>query len=632
MRIAVIAVWLLAALAVHAQTPPAFPPHNVPASFFGTVVDDPYRALEDVSQPEVAAWAKSQAQYARSQIESIPGYEALRRRVAELDDSTPAVVSEVRRLPGGEIFFLRRGERENTFKLYRRDRAGNETRLADPDDWQKRTGRPHAINYYEPSHDGRLVAFGISAAGSEDASIYVMETATRRLIGEPIDRAQYPRISWRPDSRSFFYQRQQKLEPGMPATQKYQNSRVWLHTVGTTEAQDVLVAGPGVSARMPVRATDFTAVFVIPGSRHAVAVVAAGVQREISLYSAPLESVAKPDTPWIRICGFEDKVTWSAPYGEDIYLMTYRDSARFSIVRTRLAAPDLSSAETIVPASSRVLTRVVAARDALYVEAREGTVKRLMRRPWRSATTSDVALPVEGSLWTLGARPDVDGLLALLAAWIRGREIYAIDAAGKATNTRLQPLGPFDAPSGLVAREVQVKSHDGAPVPLSIIHRSDVKLDGSNPTLLYAYGAYGFTEEPWFNPSSLAWLERGGVYAVANVRGSSVHGYDWYKAGYKATKPNTWKDLIAAAEYLIGEKYTTSARLGILGRSAGGITVGRAMTERPDLFGAVIPAVGVLDAVRMWMRCAWRRPRTAFRTSRSSAPWRRRTSSARSSP
>jgi prolyl oligopeptidase len=143
-----------------------------------------------------------------------------------------------------------------------------------------------------------------------------------------------------------------------------------------------------------------------------------------------------------------------------------------------------------------------------------------------------------------------------------------------------------------------VKSHDGALVPLSIIHRKDVKLDANNPTLLYGYGSYGITEEPGFRATRLAWLERGGVYAVANVRGSGVYGQDWYKAGFKATKPNTWKDFIACAEYLIERKYTSPAKLGILGGSAGGILVGRAMTERPDLFAAVVPAVGALDMIR----------------------------------
>jgi prolyl oligopeptidase len=589
----------LAAFAAHAQTPPqAFPARNVPATFFGTVVDDPYRDLEDVAKPEVAAWAKSQADFARGQLDSLPGYKALGERVAELDESAAASVGQVRIDGKGTLFFTRRGAKDNTMKLYVRDAKGAETLLVDPDDWQKENGKPHAINYFAPSHDGRLVAFGISAVGSEEASIYVVETATRKRIGEPIDRAQYPGISWRPDSRSFFYWRQQEMKPGMPATEKYQNGRSWLHAVGTPASADLMVGGPDVSPRIAVRRTDFVFVTAPLGSRFAVAVVANGVQREAAIYAAPLVAVGKPDTPWVRICDFSDKVTGWAVNGDDIYLLTYRDSTRFSIVRTRMSAPDLAKAATVVPASERVLVTMSAAKDGLYIEARDGTVKRLMRRAWGAQNALDVKLPLEGTVGILAARQDVDGAIVGLSAWTRAREIHAVSRAGKVTNTGLQPLGAFDAPSGLVTTEVKVKSHDGAMVPLSIVHRADVKLNGSNPTILYAYGSYGITEEPNFQATRLAWIERGGVYAVANVRGSSVYGYDWYKAGYKTTKPNTWKDLIACAEYLIAQKYSSSATLGILGGSAGGITVGRAMTERPDLFAAVVPVVGVLDAVR----------------------------------
>ena len=596
---ALIALVALAALAAHAQTPPAaFPVKNVPATFFGTVVDDPYRELEDIKNPEVAAWAKSHADYARSQLESIAGYKELRARIAELDDSRAAVIGAVERDAKGTLFFTRRAAKDNTFKLYRRDAGAAETLLVDPDDWQKDTGKPHAINYFAPSPDGQLVAFGVSAIGSEEASIYVMETATRKRIGEPISRAQYPEISWRPDSRSFFYLRQQELKPGMPATEKYQNGHVWLHLVGTPESADVVVVGPEVSPRMQVRRTDLPFVVAIPGSRFALGVVANGVQRETALYTAPLVTVGKPGTPWVRICDFADKVTSSAVHGDDIYLLTYRDSTRFSILRTRLNAPDLAKATTVVPASERVLVGLHAAKDGLYLEARDGAVKRLMRRAWGAAAATDVRLPVEGSVSVMSSRPELDGAIFGLSAWTRAREIHSVDRAGKVVNTGLQPLGAFDAPTGFVTTEVKVKSHDGAMVPLSIIHRADVKLDGSNPTLLYGYGAYGITEEPNYQAMRLAWLERGGVFAVANVRGSSVYGQDWYKAGYKTTKPNTWKDFIACAEYLIAQNYTASKRLGILGGSAGGILVGRAMTERPDLFAAVVPVVGVLDAVR----------------------------------
>jgi prolyl oligopeptidase len=596
---ALFAFAVVLALGAHAQNAPApFPPKNVPETFYGTVVDDPYRALEDIRDPEVAAWAKAQAAYARATLESIPGYQSLRKRLAELDESTAAVIGSVRLDANGNLFFMRRAAAENTLKLYRRDAQGAEHLLVDPDDWQKENGRPHAINYFAPSPDGQLVAVGVSAAGSEEASIYVVETATRKRIGEPISRAQYPRLSWRPDSRSFFYLREQEMKPGMAATQKYQNERSYLHIVGRPPGADAAVAGPELSPRMEVRPEYQPWVFAHPGSRFAVANVANGDQRDIALYAAPLVTVGKPGTPWVRICDFTDKVTAFAVHGDDIYLLSYRDSPRFSVLRTSMSAPDIAKAATVVPASERVLVRIVAAKDALYLEARDGTLKRLMRRAWGASGAVDVALPREGAAHLIAWQTERDGAIFGLTAWTRAQEIYAVDRAGKVANTRLQPLGQYDAPAGLVATEVKVKSHDGALVPLSIVHRADIKLDGTNPTLLSGYGSYGITSEPYYQASRLAWLERGGVYAVANVRGSGVYGQDWYLAGKKENKPNTWKDLIACAEYLIAQQYTAKERLGIIGGSAGGITVGRAMTERPELFAAVVPVVGVLDAVR----------------------------------
>ncbi len=589
---------LFAGLAAAAPPLPVVEPKNVPETFFGTVVDDPYRSLENLKDPAVQAWMKAHADHARATLDGLEGYAALKARVTELDDAVEARVGEVRRMANGTYFFTRRGKKDNTYKLFMRTRAGKETLLVDPDDWQKETGKPHAINYFEPSRDGKLVAFGVSSVGSEAASIHVMETATRRRIGKPIDRAQYPGISWRPDNRSFFFLREQKLEPGMPATERYQNGRTWLYEVGTDPESAKLVLGPGVDPRVEVLRTDFPYVVVIPGSKYAIAPIYAGVQRELTLYVAPLAAVGKPGTPWVKICDKADKVVDYAVKGDRIYLRTYRESPRFSVVRLDLARPDISKAVTVIAPSEQVLFNIAAARDALYVEARDGAIKRLKRLPWDAKTATEVKLPLEGAAGILSASPDAPGAVVSLAAWTRAREIYAVDAAGKATNTRLQPLGPFDAPKDLVTTEVKVRSHDGAMVPLSIIHRKGVKLDGSNPAMLYGYGAYGITEEPGFGPTRLAWLERGGVYAVANVRGSGVYGEDWYKAGYKTTKPNTWKDLITCAEYLVARKYTSSAKLGILGGSAGGILVGRAMTERPDLFAAVVPIVGVLDAVR----------------------------------
>ena len=575
---------------------------TVQDSFFGTVVDDPYRAMENVNDPAVAAWMKSQADHAHATLRGLPGYARLLERVAELDDTLDSIIGELRRLPDGTLFFTRRGTRDDTFKLFMRAASGAETLLADPDDWQKETGKPHAINYFFCSPDGRHVALGISAAGSEDAVLYVIETATRKRVGKPIDRAEYAGayagIAWLPEGKAFFHLRLQQSRPGMAPSERYNNMRLWLHTLGTDADDDVLVLGPGASPRVPVAPTEQAFVIVRPGSGFAVAQVVADVQRAITLYSAPLETVGKSGTPWVRICSVADKVTAFSVKDDQIYLLTYASSPRFCIVRTGLARPDFQTAPAVVPASEQVIFGLAAARDGLYFESRDGAVKRIKRLAWGERDAAEVKLPIDGAANLIAVTPAADGALAGATAWTHGYEIFSIDGAGKATNSGLQPLGKFGAPDNLTATEVKVKSHDGALVPLSIIHRSDVKLDGNNPTLLYGYGAYGITEEPGFAPRRLAWLEKGGVYAVANVRGSGVYGEDWHLAGFKATKPNTWKDFIACAEYLIERNYTSTARLGILGGSAGGILAGRALTDRPDLFAAVIPAVGSLDAVR----------------------------------
>ena len=259
----------------------------------------------------------------------------------------------------------------------------------------------------------------------------------------------------------------------------------------------------------------------------------------------------------------------------------------------------LEKAQVLVPETEKVLTAIGAAADGLYIGMRDGNIHRLWRQGYAAGQKlQEVPLPVKGSFSLAGVRPDLGGVLLELEGWTRARQVYAVSADGQVRNTVLQPAGPFDAPRDVVADEVMVKSHDGAMVPMSIIHKRGVKLDGRNPVMLYGYASYGMAEEPFFSYNRLAWMDAGGVYAVANPRGSGVFGNAWYEAGRKATKPNTWKDFIACAEYLVDRGWTTPQRLSIWGGSAGGILVGRAMTERPDLFAAVVSEVGALDMVR----------------------------------
>jgi prolyl oligopeptidase len=234
------------------------------------------------------------------------------------------------------------------------------------------------------------------------------------------------------------------------------------------------------------------------------------------------------------------------------------------------------------------------------VTRREGAIVTLWRVPHTPAIAPQrVALPIEGTVAIGATDPRDDGAVVSLGGWAYATKPFVVAAApGRVQPLQLATSGKYDAPTDIEAREVLVTSHDGVKVPVSVLSKKGVRLDGRNPTLIYGYGAYGSTEDPFFNTRFYAWIERGGVIAIAHVRGGGEYGDAWHEAGKKATKPNTWKDTIATAEWLIANGYTTRDRLGVYGGSAGGILVGRAITERPELFAAAIPAVGTADMIR----------------------------------
>jgi prolyl oligopeptidase len=285
--------------------------------------------------------------------------------------------------------------------------------------------------------------------------------------------------------------------------------------------------------------------------------------------------------------------------GRWLYVRSARDAPRYKVLRMPLDRPDIDNATLLVPESADVITDIAGTRDALLVTRRDGAVKRLYRVLHETGPKLDpVRLPVEGDVSVSDARADLPGAVLALGGWTRATRRYLLDAQGAVKDLGLVPIGPFDAPQDIEAREVRVKSHDGVEVPVSILMRKGTALDGGHPLLLYGYGAYGSVEDPGMSPRLIAWLERGGIYAIAHVRGGGVFGDAWRRAGWKATKPNTWKDGIAVAEWLIANRYTSRERLAIMGGSAGGIFVGRAITERPDLFGAAVISVGNVDSIR----------------------------------
>lgn len=593
-------LFLLPALAL-AQ--PVAPVRPVEDDYFGTKVSDPYRYLENLRDPEVQAWMKGQAEHAKSVLGSLSGRDALLQRMLQLEASVPAKSGGIFRLANGRIFYRKREASDDAWKLCTRASAdAPEVLLVDPNALRATTGKAHALNYFTPSWDGRHVVFGVSQSGSEDASVQIMEVATKRLVDAPITRCQYPQASWLPDGRSFVYTRLQALAPSAPPTEKYQRARVYLHRLGTDPETDQPVAGFEVSPSMPVEPIAGTYVTIDPAGKWMIALVTRLTENEMTLYVAPVAALAARPIAWRQICSVPDEITGWAVRGDDIYLLSHKNAPRFRLLKTSLREPSVAEAEVVLAEQPKAILRnLTVARDALYLELSEGGQSRIWRLGYGARDqATPLTLPLAGGAYVGTSDPRLDGALLQLSAWAAFQRTYVYDPKKRATRRLvLTPAGPYDSPGDLMAEEVQVSSHDGTMVPLSIIRRKDLRRDGSNPTLVIGYGSYGAVTDPFFEHYTYAWLERGGIIAHAHVRGGGENGEAWYRAGQKASKPNTWKDFIACAEYLVREKYTTPARLAGSGTSAGGILIGRAMTERPDLFGAVVPRVGCLNAVRM---------------------------------
>ena len=583
---------------LHSQSPPPAPHREVADTYFGTVVVDPYRWMEapTPSNPEFRKFLEAQNEHARAVLDRIPGRAALAARIRALDDTIISVAALD--VQGARWFYLKTEPGVEHRKLYVRDGpTGKERLLIDPQRLPAPKGSHLAIDYLFPSPDGRLLAYGLSAAGSEKTVLHILEVATGRVLPDSITRAQFPGVSWDGGSRAFFFNRLSAASDTNPS-ERYRNSRAYRHVVGRPSEEDEELLGPGTNDHVAVGPDDFPTLYAAPGTPYVFAYVIHGVRPEITLYAALRSALKGKNTPWRKVADVEDGVTYFTARGDDLFLMTHRDAPRFKVIRTRTGAPDLERAEVVVPAGRAVVQNLGAASDALYVQEMEGGLARLRRVPYGGGPGERLRMPFDGSIDFFVADARRPGVIVRLQSWTHSPLWYSYDPASKSfRDTRLAPPAPIDY-SGIESREVEARSADGTMVPLSIVYQRGLKLDGSHPTLLDGYGAYGFSIDPYFRPALLSWLERGGVYAVAHVRGGGEYGEEWHQAGKEATKPNTVADFIACAEYLVQKGYTSPAHLSGTGTSAGGITIGRAITERPDLFRAAVPRVGVMNALR----------------------------------
>ncbi len=583
--------------------PAAWPPGETADVHWGVRVPDPYRALENVADEQVQRWMRAHAEAAAQVLARIPGRTDLLARIQAIDAQAGGAVGTVLRQPGGRLFYTRREPGEQQLKLVVRPTADGADRvLVDPDALSRAAGRPVALQGFSPSPDGRLLAYGLQAGGSEIGELHVVEVATGRAVMPPIDRIRGASVSWLEDGSGFFYSRLREGYERGPRGERFNDTARHFRTLDGSD-RIVFSSSREPALALPVFATGW--VFEIPGTRQAGMWVSLGVERNGLFYVADLEDAKAGRAKWRKVFGMEDEVRSLVGAGDAFYLLSAKGAPRFQVLRMSAREPELARAEVVVPQAEGAIGEIAAASDALYFTRRDGVNTRLFRLAHAAGAAAaarpaveEAALPMTGSVDILGSDRRVEGVLLRQGNWTRVSRTMSWEPGRGAQMLRLAREGAFDAPAGLAVREVNVTSHDGVRVPLTVITREGLKLDGRNPTILYGYGAYGNVQEPSFGPRLLAWLERGGVYAIAHVRGGGLFGREWHEAGRKTTKPNTWKDAIAAGEWLVREGYASPGTLAISGGSAGGILVGRAITERPDLFAAALPSVPVLDTVR----------------------------------
>ncbi len=571
----------------------------------GRTLTDPYRRLEDLKSPAVRSYFKSQANYTKAVLGQLrPGRERLQADIARLVDAGTTVGGVVR--SADRIFYLERPAGANDARLMVRTDKGTSRLLLDPDAFGKQIGSKAHLSISEvlPTPDASKVAVSLVPGGAEfETFTRIIDVATGTPAPDALQHTWFGVTSWSPDGKALYYNNPPAiaLQPGHEAEREL-NARTYEHVLGAT-GNDPVVFGSGVDSKVPFVPIDQPAVIFPLGSTFALGTIAHGVQNEITVYAAPASAVlAGGSIPWRKIVDVGDAVVGFDVRGDTLYLQTHKDALSFKVTALDLRQADpAATARVVVPESSTVVQQVGVAKDALYVRGIESGLARLRKLPFTPSGAlgpiADVALPFSGTLEEFAVDRRVDGAIVGLVSWVKPKQIDTLDASGGLGDTGIVKPPNIDV-TQYDSLEVSVPSTDGAMVPVSITMKRGQKLDGSAPAYLEAYGAYGLDIDPYFLDSQLAWVNAGGVYVVAHVRGGGEKGESWHLAGKGPTKQHTIDDAIATARWLIANKYTSAAHLAIEGTSAGGIMVGGAITQHPELFAAAIDGVGVTDALR----------------------------------
>jgi prolyl oligopeptidase len=580
------------------KTVPPADKRPVTDSYHGIKVVDDYRWLENWDDPAVKQWSAAENTRTREYLDALPSRPAIKGRLEQLIGASagyfalqyrPATLFAMKFDPAKQQPYL--------VAMPSPDAAASARVIVDPNAGSDKGSM--SIQFYVPSLDGRLVAAALTENGSEDSAARVFDTATGKEVGDRVPRVNFATaggsIAWNRDGSGFYYTRYPQGNERPPEDANFYQ-QVYFHKLGTPSAADTYVIGKDFPriAEIQLASSD--------DGRYLLAAVANGDGGEFAHY------LMDPDGRWTQITRFSDAVV-SVKFGPDqsLYLLSHKNAPRGMLLRLPLSAPRLEKADVVVRQTPGTgddernrasIAAVVPTATRLYVIDLVGGPSRV-----RVFDARGTALP---DLPAAAGAPSVDGVLRMAgdevlfhaSSYLEPSGWYAIDGA-TAKRTALSETSPIAFGDAEVVREFAT-SKDGTRVPLNIIRRKGTKLDGSNPVLLEAYGGYGVSLTPNFvGDFGRVWLDQGGVYAIANLRGGGEYGEEWHKAGNLTRKQNVFDDFLGCAQHLIDRKYTTPAHLAIIGGSNGGLLMGAAFTQRPELFRAVVSFVGIYDMLRV---------------------------------
>jgi prolyl oligopeptidase len=570
------------------QNNPKYPPSlrsDQVDAIHGVEVSDPYRWLEEIDSDQAQEWIAAQNEVTFGFLEQIPARESINRRISELWDYEKYSVPFVR---GGRYFFTRNDGLQNQSVLYWLEAIDAEPRLLLDPNLLSEDGTV-ALTGYEVSEDGKLLAYGLSAAGSDWQDWHVREVESCHDLPDHLEWVKFTEVSWSVDGQGFYYSRYDEPAEGTAYKGANYYHKLYYHRIGTPQAEDELIY-----ERSDHKEWGFDGQVTEDG-RYLVISVSKGTHRENAVFYRDLE--VEDGEVVELIIGFDASYVFVSNEGPVFYFLTDLDAPMSRLIAIDITRPERSFWLEVIPESTDALRSVSLVAGLFIASYLHDAHSRVRVLDQSGSPLREVELPGIGTVEGFEGRRKDRETFYLFTGFTTPGTIYRYELdSGRSTVFR-EPEVAFDA-NDYVTQQVFFPSRDGTRVPMFITHKKGLELDGENPTYLYGYGGFDIAQTPAFSVSNLVWMEMGGIYAQANLRGGGEYGKAWHEAGMKQQKQNVFDDFVAAAEWLIENKYTRPPRLAIGGRSNGGLLIGACLTQRPDLFGACLPVVGVLDMLR----------------------------------